>query len=50
MSVFGARSPLELIEKVSEYSMYNAACKIKCPILLLAGEKDRSFAGHFFEV
>ena len=39
MSVFGARSPLELIEKVSEYSMYNTACKIKCPTPLLAGEK-----------
>ncbi|MDQ3839697.1 MAG: alpha/beta fold hydrolase [Thermoproteota archaeon] len=46
MSVFGARSPLELIEKVSKYSMHNIADKIKCPTLLLAGEKDHSFAGQ----
>jgi alpha-beta hydrolase superfamily lysophospholipase len=44
MSVFGANSALELIEKVSEYSMYDIADKIKCPTLLLAGEKDHSFA------
>ncbi len=46
MSVFGADSPLELIQKLKEYSMYDIAHKIKCPTLLLAGEKDRSFAGQ----
>jgi dipeptidyl aminopeptidase/acylaminoacyl peptidase len=46
MLVFGAKSPLELIEKVSEYSMYGISDKIKCPTLLLAGEKDHSFAGR----
>jgi len=42
MLVFGAKPPLELIEKVSEYSMYDISDKIKCPTLLLAGEKDHS--------
>jgi pimeloyl-ACP methyl ester carboxylesterase len=46
MLVFGAKSLLELIEKVSEYSMYDISDKIKCPTLLLAGEKDHSFAGQ----
>ena len=46
MSVFGAESPLELIEKISFYSFHNTADKIKCPTLLLAGEKDHSFAGQ----
>jgi pimeloyl-ACP methyl ester carboxylesterase len=46
MSVFGANTPLELIQKVSQYSMYDIAHKIKCPTLLLAGEKDHSFAGQ----
>jgi alpha-beta hydrolase superfamily lysophospholipase len=46
MSVFGANSPLDLIQKVKEYSMYDIAHKIKCATLLLAGEKDRSFAGQ----
>jgi pimeloyl-ACP methyl ester carboxylesterase len=46
MSVFGANSALELVEKVSEYSMYDIADKIKCPTLLLAGEKDHSFTGQ----
>jgi alpha-beta hydrolase superfamily lysophospholipase len=46
MSVFGADSPLDLIQKVKEYSMYDIAHKIKCPTLLLGGEKDRSFAGQ----
>ena len=46
MSVFGVNSPLELIQKVSEYSMYDIAYKIKCPTLLLAGEKDHPFAGQ----
>lgn len=44
--VFGANSPLDLIQKVEEYSMHDIAQKIKCPTLLLAGEKDRSFAGQ----
>jgi pimeloyl-ACP methyl ester carboxylesterase len=46
MSVFGAKSPMELIQKVSKYSIYDIAHKIKCPTLILAGEKDRSFAGQ----
>jgi alpha-beta hydrolase superfamily lysophospholipase len=46
MSVFGANSPLELIQKVTEYSMHDIAHKIKCPTLLLAGEKDHSFPGQ----
>jgi hypothetical protein len=44
--VFGANSPLDLIQKVKEYSMHDIAHKIKCTILTLAGEKDRSFAGQ----
>jgi alpha-beta hydrolase superfamily lysophospholipase len=46
MSVFGANSPLDLIQKLKEYSMHDIAHKIKCPTLLLTGEKDRSFAGQ----
>jgi hypothetical protein len=44
--VFGANSPLDLIQKVKEYSMHDIAHKIKCTTLILAGEKDRSFAGQ----
>ena len=46
MYVFGANSPLDLIQKVEEFSMHDIAQKIKCPTLLLAGENDRSFAGQ----
>lgn len=46
MSVFGANTPLELIQKASEYSMYDIAHQIKCHTLLLAAEKDHSFAGQ----
>ncbi len=46
MSVFGANTPLELVQKVSQYSMHDIAHKIKCPTLILAGEKDHSFAGQ----
>jgi pimeloyl-ACP methyl ester carboxylesterase len=31
---------------VSQYSMHDIARIIKCPTLLLAGEKDHSFAGQ----
>jgi pimeloyl-ACP methyl ester carboxylesterase len=46
MWVFGAKSPLELIQKISEYTMECTEHKIKCPTLLLAGEKDASFPGQ----
>jgi alpha-beta hydrolase superfamily lysophospholipase len=46
MSVFGANTPLELVQKVSQYSMHDIVHKIKCPTLILAGEKDHSFAGQ----
>jgi dipeptidyl aminopeptidase/acylaminoacyl peptidase len=46
MSVFGANTPLELVQKVSQYSMHDIAHKIKCPTLILAGEKDHSFSGQ----
>lgn len=46
MSVFGANSPLDLIQKLKQYSMHDIAHKIKCPTLILAGERDRSFAGQ----
>jgi pimeloyl-ACP methyl ester carboxylesterase len=46
MWVFGAKSPLELIQKISEYTMEGIEHKIKCPTLLLAGEKDASFPGQ----
>lgn len=40
MSVFGVNSPLDLVQKVKEYSMHDIAHKTKCPTLVLAGEKD----------
>jgi hypothetical protein len=46
MSVFSADSALDLIQKVKKYSMHDIAYKIKCPTLVLAGDKDRSFAGQ----
>lgn len=44
--VMGVKSPFELIQKSKEYSMENIASKIKCPTLLLAGERDYSFPGQ----
>jgi dipeptidyl aminopeptidase/acylaminoacyl peptidase len=46
MSVFGVNSAFDLIQKVKEYSIHDIAHQIKCPTLMLAGEKDRSFAGQ----
>jgi dipeptidyl aminopeptidase/acylaminoacyl peptidase len=46
MWVFGASSPIELIDLISKYSMKEIVDKIKCPTLLLAGEQDASFPGQ----
>ena len=46
MYTFGAKSPSELIRMTKPYNMRNCADKIKCTMLLVDSEEDKSLPGQ----